>query len=95
MKPKKHPWRNTVVTLGFLLPVFGYVVYSSFHVSKFECTVCMDFAGGSVCRTTTGATEAEGLRTAVDNACAMLTSGVTETLRCQRTTPRSASCEEI
>lgn len=92
---RRHPWRNAIVTLGFLLPVFGYVVYSSFQVSDFECTVCMQFGGREVCRTTTGKTEVEGLRTAIDNACAHLSSGVTETLRCQRTTPESASCRPI
>jgi len=92
---RKHPWRNAIVTLGFLGPVFGYVVYSSFQVSTFECTVCMDFAGRNVCRTVTGNTEIEGLRTAIDNSCAHLTSGVTETLRCQRTAPESASCKKI
>ena len=38
----------------------------------------------------TGKTEEEGLRTGVDNACALLASGVTDTLRCQRTVPRKA-----
>ncbi len=92
---KKHPWRNAAVTVGFLGPVFGYVIYSSFQVSDFECTVCMDFAGRSICRTVTGKTEVEGLRTGIDNACANLTSGVTETLRCQRTTPREARCKTL
>ena len=35
----------------------------------------------------TGKTEKEGMRTGVDNACAILASGVTDTLRCQRTLP--------
>lgn len=92
---RKHPWRNAAVTLGFLLPVFAYVIYSSFQVSEFECTVCMDFEGRSVCRTVTGQTEVEGLRTGIDNACAQLSSGVTDTLRCQRTTPASAQCKPL
>ncbi len=92
---RKHPWRNTIVTLGFLGPVFGYVIYSSFQVSDFECRVCIDFEGRKVCRTVTGKTEVEGMRTAIDNACAHVSSGVTDTLRCQRTTPTSASCRPI
>ncbi len=92
---RKHPWRNALVTLGFLGPLCAYIVYSSFQVSDYECTVCMPFGGNEVCRTVTGKTEVEGLRTAIDNACAHLTSGVTETMRCQRTTPASATCREL
>jgi hypothetical protein len=92
---RRHPWRNAIVTLGFLVPVCGYVVYSSFHVADFECTVCMDFEGRSVCRTVTGKTEVEALRTGIDNACAHLSSGVTDTLRCQRTPPTSVECRPL
>jgi len=92
---KKHPWRNAVVTLVVLAPIFGYVVYSSFQVSDFECEVCMAFEGRDVCRTVTGKTELEGLRTGIDNACAQLASGVTDSLRCQRTTPRKAGCRRL
>ena len=92
---RKQQWRNMAVTLGFLVPVFAYVIYSSFQVSDYECTVCMPFAGREVCRTVTGKTEVEGLRTAIDNACAHLSSGVTETLRCQRTKPTTANCRKL
>jgi hypothetical protein len=92
---RKHPWRNALVTAGFLGTVGAVVVYSSFQVSDYECEVCMAFAGGEVCRTVTGKTEEEGLRTGIDNACAQLASGVTETLRCQRTMPRKAECRPL
>ncbi|MGH7788726.1 MAG: hypothetical protein ACRERC_17785 [Candidatus Binatia bacterium] len=92
---KRHPWRNAIVTLGFLLPIGAFVVWSSFQVSDFECEVCMAFEGRDVCRTVTGKTELEGLRTGIDNACALLASGVTDSLRCQRTTPRKAQCRPL
>ncbi|MBX3025913.1 hypothetical protein KF840_13480 [bacterium] len=91
----KHPWRNTIVTLVVLLPIAAVVVYSSFQVSDFECEVCITFEGRSTCRTVTGKTEQEGLRTGVDNACAILASGVTDTLRCQRTLPTKATCRPL
>jgi len=92
---KRHPWRNAIVTLGFLLPIGGFVVWSSFQVSDYECEVCMAFEGRDVCRTVTGKTEVEGMRTGIDNACALLASGVTDSLRCQRTTPRKAQCRAL
>lgn len=92
---KKHPWRNALVTLVVLAPIFGFVIWSSFQVSEFECEVCITFEGNDVCRTVTGQTELEGLRTGIDNACALLASGVTDSLRCQRTQPRKAGCRPL
>lgn len=94
-KKKRRPWLNAVVTLAFLLPVAGAVIYLSFHVSDFECEVCLRFDARSVCATATGKTESEGLRTAIDTACGQLTSGVTETLRCSRTPPTKAVCRRL
>ncbi|HSP97572.1 MAG TPA: hypothetical protein VL049_10060 [Candidatus Dormibacteraeota bacterium] len=95
MAAAKHRRRNTIVTLIVLLPIAAVVIYTSFQVSDFECEVCMAFEGQSTCRTVTGKTEQEGLRTGVDNACAILSSGVTDTLRCQRTLPTKATCKHL
>ena len=95
MAAKKHPWRNAIVTLAVLLPIAAVVIYSSFQVSDFECEVCIAFEGHETCRTVTGKTEQEGLRTGIDNACALLASGVTDTLRCTRTMPKKAVCRPL
>jgi hypothetical protein len=55
----------------------------------------MEFAGGNVCRTVTGKTEVEAVRTGIDNACAHLASGVTDSMRCQRTPPKTVECRPI
>ena len=95
MAARKNRWRNTIVTLIVLLPIAAVVIYTSFGLSDFECEVCMDFEGQQTCRTVTGKTELEGLRTGVDNACAILASGVTDTMRCQRTQPQKATCKPL
>jgi len=95
MRPRRHPWRNALVTLGVLLPVIGYVVYSSFHAGEVECEVCITFEGRDACRTVAGKTEEDGMRGAVTNTCALLSSGVTDTLRCERTLPRKAECRRV
>jgi hypothetical protein len=88
----RRRWRNALITLGVLLPVMGYVVYSSFQVGDVECEVCITFEGRDACRTVAGKTEADSTRGAVTNTCAQLASGVTDTLRCERTVPRKAEC---
>lgn len=95
MAARKHRWRNTIVTLIVLLPIAAVVIYTSFGLSDFECEVCMAFEGQQTCRTVTGKTELEGLRTGVDNSCAILASGVTDTMRCQRTQPQKATCKRL
>jgi hypothetical protein len=92
---QKHPWRNTIITLAVLVPVVAVVVYNSFQVSDYECSVCITFFGRESCRTVNAKTEKEGIAAAIDNACATLASGVTETMRCQRTTPSKASCRSL
>ncbi len=92
-KPRTHPWRNTLITLAVLAPIFGVVIYSSFQLSEYQCEICMDFEGGSICRSVIGKTEVEAVRTGIDNACAHLASGVTDSMRCQRTPPKSVACQ--
>jgi hypothetical protein len=92
---KRRRWLSTITAIVILVPVAGFVVYSSFQVSDYECEVCITYGGQEVCRTVTGKTEAEGLRGAVDNACALLAGGVTDTLRCTRTPPTRASCRPL
>ena len=95
MRSRPRRARNALVTLGVLLPVIGYVVWSSFQVSDFECSVCITFEGRDTCRTVAGKTEEESMRGAMTNACALLSSGVTDTLRCERTKPRKADCRRV
>jgi len=95
MRQRRHPWRNAVVTLGVLLPVIGFVIYSSFQVNEVECEVCITFAGQEACRTVAGKTKEDSLRGAVTNACAQVASGVTDTLRCERTEPSKAVCRPV
>lgn len=86
---------STIAALVVLAPVIGFVVWSSLDVAQFECTVCMPFDGQQVCRTVTGKTEQEGIRTGVTNACALLTSGMTNSMRCERGQPTKAECRKL
>ena len=93
--PKRRRHTSTILALAVLAPVMGYVVYSSLDVSQYQCDVCMTFDGQQTCRTVTGKTEQEGIRTGITNACAMLTSGMTNSMRCERGEPAKAQCKKI
>lgn len=83
--PKKTVW----LAVAFVTLVLGYIVFSSFQGERFHCTVCISFKGGRDCRTASAATRPEAQRTAITNACAQLSSGVTETNQCENTPPES------
>ena len=49
----------------------------------------MSFTGRSACKTVNAKSEAAALRSATENACADISSGVTDTMRCQESNPSS------
>ncbi len=55
----------------------------------------MRFRGAQDCRTVDGATEMEAHRAAITNACALLASGVTDSLACERTRPTTVRCSPL
>ena len=84
-------WTSWISLLG-LGAIIGVVVYTSFDVGVVRCEVCIRFEGREACRAVDGATESEAQRSAVNNACALLASGVTQTMACERTTPSREHC---
>jgi ferric-dicitrate binding protein FerR (iron transport regulator) len=82
---------GVLVAIGFAL----VVVYRSFHAAGYRCEVCITFNGQQACRTVEGPTEAEARSAVVNNACAVLAAGVTETLACERTVPDRLRCEPL
>lgn len=72
-----------------------FVVYRSLYVAGYRCTTCITFRGQSVCRTVDGPTEHDARMGATTNACAYLTSGVTDSLACERTEATKAECTAI
>lgn len=79
------------VLLGVLLlvAVVSLLVWSSMGLSEFRVEVCVTFEGQSACRVAQGATREAAQRQAMDNACSMLTSGVTGTISCLQAGPES------
>ena len=79
------------VLLGivFLAIVLGVIIYSSMNMSQNRVEVCMVFNGREICKIASGPTEQNTLQTAIMNACGEIASGVTDTISCQGTQPKS------
>ncbi len=75
-----------------MIGLLGVLLYLSLSSSAIECTVCVTFDGRTECRSARAATRDESIRTASATACAVLATGMAESLRCERTPPTSMAC---
>ena len=83
--------RVVAVILAGLFAAAVWVV--TLRSSRVRCEVCVSYRNGSACRNVSAANREQALQGALSSACAVLSSGVTEGLRCQRSVPTSAVCE--
>jgi hypothetical protein len=81
--------KTVAIGVGFVLVVIAFLVYSSMHIAKYRVEVCIAFHGLNQCRTASADTQDHAMRSAQSNACALLVSGVTETMQCERLVPTS------
>jgi hypothetical protein len=74
--------KSVLLAILFLAVVIGAVVYTSMSTGRYRVEVCMEFQGRTACRTASAATEMQARRTAQENACALISSGVTDSMQC-------------
>ena len=81
---------KTGLTVAAVLLIFvGLMVYSSMGMATYRVEVCMAYAGHTACRTASGAEKERAMRAASDNACAQISSGMTDSMACGRSVPVS------
>jgi len=80
----KKPVLAGIIVVAIILAI---MVYSSLNLTSHRVEVCMNFGGKLNCKTASGATEMDAMRTAMTNACAEIAFGVTDTMNCGRTEP--------
>jgi hypothetical protein len=74
---------------------FGGLLYATtLSQSTVECEACMSFNGADVCRSVRAASREAAAQRAAQNACAILTRGVTDVIQCQASAPRSLRCRD-
>jgi len=81
--------KTVVIGVVFVVAVLGWLLYSSMHIAKYRVEVCVAYGGRSECRTASADTEDHALRSAQSNACALIASGVTDTMQCEHANPTS------
>jgi hypothetical protein len=86
--------KTTLIAILFALAVLAALIYSSMNLRQYSCEVCIAYQGRNNCSTAAGTTREEAVRTATDVACAPITSGMTESIQCSNTPPKSVNCNE-
>lgn len=73
----------------FLLVFVAVLLYSTLSLTRNRARVevCMEYDGRIQCSTGSGASRDSAMRTAMTAACAQISSGVTGTQQCERSTP--------
>ena len=81
--------KTIVLAIAFVALVLIVLVYTTVGNARYRSEVCISFQNRTACRTAAAATEAQALRTATENACAQIASGVTDSMACENTAPQS------
>jgi hypothetical protein len=81
--------KSVLLGILFVLVFIGFVVYSTLSGRRIRCQVCITYHGRQQCTTASARTREEAQRTATDNACAQIASGITESNQCANTPPDS------
>jgi hypothetical protein len=77
------------IALAFAAGV-GVLMWQSLRgLTAHRVEVCIEYDGRGECRTASGESQEQALRTATENACALLANGMSATIACQNTTPKS------
>jgi hypothetical protein len=81
--------KTVVLAIAFAVLVLIVIVYTTVGTNRYRCEVCVAFHSRTACRTAAASTQEQALRTATENACAEIASGVTDSMACDSRSPTS------
>ncbi len=87
--------KKRIRKLALLVAVIVFavaIVMGSMRTVQAECELCVSFHGQTNCRRGSGADEAEARQAAQKAACALMASGMNESIACGNTPPTNVQC---
>jgi len=85
--------RSRTLALIVAVVVFAVaIVMGSMRTVQAECELCVSYHGQTTCRRGSGADEAEARAAAQKAACAMMASGMNESIACGNAPPANVQC---
>ena len=79
--------KPVLVGLIIFFALIGVMVYSTLNLAEHRVQACMTFKGQTNCRIASGSSIPFATRTAIQNACAGIASGVTDSIACEQSSP--------
>ncbi|MCZ6918738.1 MAG: hypothetical protein O7I93_18330 [Gemmatimonadetes bacterium] len=76
-----------------IVALLGGLIYGSFSVVQFECSLCVEFNGQRQCRTGSGASQEDAQAAAQRAACAVMAAGMAESIQCDNQIPTNVQCQ--
>lgn len=83
---------RTLLFIAAVIVLVATLLYGSLGVTQAECELCVEFRGQVQCRRGSGATQADARQAAQRAACAVMASGMDESIACGNTAPRQVQC---
>ena len=87
--------KGTIIGILFAVIVLFVILYQTFGLRQYECEVCMELDGRTQCKKVRGENEQQAMQTAKENACAEISSGRTQNMRCNQLAPTSVNCKHL
>lgn len=82
-----------VLLVAAALALFAGVLWkTALDEAAVACEACVAFGGRTQCGTVRAATREDAAARALSHACSIATTGVTDTLACERQPPLSLTC---
>jgi len=83
--------KAAIIGIVFLILVAAAIYYSTTSLAAYRVEVCMEFRGNTNCGKASGSTKQAAQRAATGIACSPLASGVTDSMACDQTPPKSVT----
>jgi hypothetical protein len=87
--------RSTLVTIGALVALGAFLLYSTLTSQKYSCTVSVTYQGRNGTATASAASEHDAKQQAQTTACGPITSGMNESIACSNTPPAKTECTTL
>jgi hypothetical protein len=81
--------KTVIIGVVFIVALLAFLIYTSMHIAQYRVEVCVAYHGRTECRIASADTKDHALRSAQNNACGLMVSGVTETMQCEHVEPAS------
>ncbi len=90
---KKPQKAGRIVALLVALVVLGAaLILGTRSLVRTECELCVTYRGVTTCRRGSGSSQPEAMQAAQKAACAVMASGMNESIACDNTPPTNVQC---